>query len=201
MEITDTYLTIAEPSEGLFKDKGSKFISYAFAVKAEDDVKENIEILKKIHPSARHFCYAYRINPLDEYWRANDDGEPSSSAGKPILGQIRSNNLQEVLIVVVRYFGGTLLGVPGLINAYKSAAQEAISNAKIIESIITKPIHLQVNYAKMGDVMKFAKDLGFEYDSPKMTEDFSLTIHIPFSKWEGINNHCQENEWLQQEED
>lgn len=199
MNNPDTYRCIESPTESLFKDKGSKFHGYAFRVRDEDEVKSCLEQLKKLHPSARHVCYAFRINPLNEYYRANDDGEPSSSAGKPILGQIRSFELQETLVAVVRYFGGTLLGVPGLINAYKTAAQEALSAATIIESTITKPIDLVVNYDKMGEVMKYAKDSGFEYDNPKMTEKFELRMHIPHSQWEEVKEICLENNWLQEE--
>lgn len=200
MSINDTYLTISGESESLFKDRGSKFHGYASHVKNEEDVKAHLEALKKVHPSARHFCYAYKINPLDEYWRANDDGEPSSSAGKPILGQINSKNLTEVLVVVIRYFGGTKLGVPGLINAYKTAAADALDASIVIEEQVKSSLHLKVDYAKMGDVMKYIKSLGYEYDIPEMGEQFEVIIHIPFSEYDSIKNACIENSWIYENE-
>lgn len=201
MSIKDTYLTINSKSESLFKDRGSKFHGYAYHVKNEDDVKAQLEALKKVHPSARHFCYAYKINPLDEYWRANDDGEPSSSAGKPILGQINSKNLTEVLVVVVRYFGGTKLGVPGLINAYKTAAAEALGAATIVEEQVKSPLNIKVNYALMGDVMNFIKSVGYEYEIPDMVEQFEVIIHIPFSEYDSVKNICIENSWITEKDE
>ena len=174
----DQYKTIGSSTEGAFRDRGSKFIGYAFPVSNELEVKEHLQNLKKIHPSARHFCYAYRINPLNEYWRANDDGEPSSSAGKPILGQIRSMELQNVLVVVVRYFGGTLLGVPGLIHAYRQAAVEALQHAVLVEKTVTIEITASVSYEKMGDLMKWVKESLYEYRIPEMGETFSIDVSI-----------------------
>lgn len=193
----DTYQTIESPSEAIFKDRGSKFFGYAFPVSNEEEIKENLQQLKKLHPSSRHVCYAFRINPMNEYWRANDDGEPSSSAGKPILGQLKSMELQNTLVAVVRYFGGTLLGVPGLINAYKTAAFEALHLATIIEKTVTEMIELRVGYEKMGDVMKFAKDSGFEYDSPIMQDDFRLRIHIPAGQIEEMRSKFFEESWIE----
>ena len=128
----DTFKTISIPAEGLFKDKGSKFISYAYPVSSEDQIREIVLNLKKEHHSARHHCYAWRLGPDKLIFRANDDGEPSSTAGKPILGQIQSHELTNILIVVVRYFGGTLLGVSGLINAYKRLINKNKLNALTI---------------------------------------------------------------------
>jgi uncharacterized YigZ family protein len=133
---SNSYFTIKEASQGVFKDRGSKFLACAFTVIAENEIKEHLSALRKEHPSARHHCYAWRLGAGKEAWRANDDGEPSGTAGKPILGQIQSYDLTNVLIVVVRYFGGTLLGASGLINAYKSAAADAIKNAVIEEKFI-----------------------------------------------------------------
>lgn len=126
--IQDRYKSISAPATGLFKDKGSRFIAHSFPVENETEIKEIIESLKKEYHDARHHCYAYRLGRLGDKFRANDDGEPSSSAGRPILGQIISNELSDILIVVVRYFGGIKLGIPGLIRAYKTASAEAISN-------------------------------------------------------------------------
>lgn len=154
----DLYKTIESPSEGLFKDKGSKFIAYAYAVYTEDEIKEHISRIRKEHFSARHHCYAWRLGADKERFRANDDGEPSSSAGKPILGQIQSFDLTNVLIVVVRYFGGTLLGVNGLINAYRAAAKDAIEKANIIEKTVEDILMINFGYESMNDVMKIFKD-------------------------------------------
>ena len=129
----DTYLTIQKPSEGVFKDRGSKFLAFAFPVRTEQEIKEILHLIKKEHHGANHHCYAWRLGADKLAYRANDDGEPNNSAGKPILGQIQSNDLTDIFIVVARYFGGTLLGVSGLINAYREAASDAIKNAEIIE--------------------------------------------------------------------
>lgn len=194
--IQDQYTTIANPTEGTFRDRGSKFIGYAFPVTNEKEIKEHLQHLKKIHPSAGHVCYAFRINPLNEYWRANDDGEPSSSAGKPILGQIRSMELQNVLVAVVRYFGGTLLGVPGLINAYRQAAIEALKIAELVEKTVTFQITASVSYDKMGDLMKWVKDVQFEYVIPEMGERFSIDILVPANKEEAVRLLLSENQWI-----
>ena len=194
--ILDQYTTIAHPTEGTFRDRGSKFIGYAFPVSNEKEIKEHLQHLKKIHPSAGHVCYAFRINPLNEYWRANDDGEPSSSAGKPILGQIRSMELQNVLVAVVRYFGGTLLGVPGLINAYRQAAIEALKIADLIEKTVTFQITASVSYDQMGDLMKWVKDAQFEYVIPEMGERFSISIMVPANKVEAVRLLLSENQWI-----
>lgn len=129
---TDSYLSIAAPSEGLYKEKGSKFMAFAYPVEEEEQAKEIIADLKKEYFDARHHCYAYRIGHTGDQWRMNDDGEPSSTAGRPIFGQLLSNELSDILVVVVRYFGGIKLGVPGLIRAYKSATADAIANAEIV---------------------------------------------------------------------
>jgi uncharacterized YigZ family protein len=154
----DTYKTISKPSEGLFKDKGSKFISYAYPVSSEDQIREIVLTLKKEHHSARHHCYAWRLGHEKLLFRAVDDGEPSSTAGKPILGQIQSHDLTNILIVVVRYFGGTLLGVSGLINAYKNAALDAINQAEIVEKIVEQNLLIEFGYGVMNEVMKVFKD-------------------------------------------
>ena len=154
----DTYKTISNPSEGLFKDKGSKFMAFAYPVSSEDKIKGIIQILKKEHYSARHHCYAWRLGHEKLLFRANDDGEPSSTAGKPILGQIQSFDLTNILVVVVRYFGGTLLGVSGLINAYKNAAHDAILQAEIVEKLVKKQLCIEFEYGVMNEVMKIFKD-------------------------------------------
>ncbi len=156
--MSDSFLTIKDTSEGLFKDKGSKFIAYAYPVTDEDQIKEHLHQLKKEHYSARHHCYAWRLGSEKKHFRANDDGEPSSSAGKPILGQIQKYNLTNILIVVVRYFGGTLLGVGGLINAYRTSAVEALENAIIIEELVKAFFWVEYEYPLMNEVMKIFKN-------------------------------------------
>lgn len=159
MEEKDTYNTIERsPEPVLFKDKNSKFIGYAFPVLSEDEVKEILENLKKEHRTARHWCYAYQLGTENISYRANDDGEPNNSAGLPIYGQIQSFELTNILIVVVRYFGGVKLGVGGLINAYRTGAQLALESAEIIEKTINKTFQLQFEYKNMSKVMRILKE-------------------------------------------
>jgi len=187
----DTYKTISNPSEGLFKDKGSKFIAYAYPVTSEDQVKEIVQTIKKEHYSARHHCYAWRLGHEKLLFRANDDGEPSSTAGKPILGQIQSFDLTNVLIVVVRYFGGTLLGVSGLINAYRNAALDAINQAEIVEKLVEKHLLIEFDYGVMNDVMKLFKDEKLPQIDPQFDLRCRISTHIRLSELsrieEGLN--------------
>jgi uncharacterized YigZ family protein len=154
----DTYNTIAAPAEGVCKDKGSKFLAYAFPVGNEREVKERVAFVKKEHHSARHYCYAYRIGKEGALFRANDDGEPSGTAGKPILGQLLSASLTDVLVVVVRYFGGTLLGTSGLIAAYKNATAAAIASAQVVQRTWNTVLTAKFPYAGMNGIMKIVKD-------------------------------------------
>lgn len=154
------YKTISAPSQAEFKDRGSRFLAYAFPLDAADDFKKRLKALKEEHPKAAHHCFAYRIGTDGNNFRAGDDGEPSGSAGKPILGQLDSKGLCNVAVVVVRYFGGTLLGVPGLINAYKTAASLALQLAPIVEKPILAEYELQFDYTLMNDVMLFVKRYG-----------------------------------------
>ena len=149
----NTYKEVKSLSKGIYKEKGSKFIAYSYPVYTENDVKERLQEVKKIEHSARHHCYAYLINPDKSVQRSNDDGEPSSTAGKPILRQIQSNNLTNILIVVVRYFGGVKLGVPGLIRSYKTAASDAISQGIFITKTIKEQYKVYFKYPMMNDVM------------------------------------------------
>ncbi len=158
-----SFKTILAEAEGLYKEKGSKFLAFAFPVATEDEVKAKLQHLRKQFFDARHHCYAYRLGKEGEKFRANDDGEPNHSAGDPILGQIRSKELTNTLVVVVRYFGGVRLGVGGLIAAYRAAAEDALSQAKIIEREVTQRIVLNFQYNALADVMK-------------MVNDFSMTI-------------------------
>jgi uncharacterized YigZ family protein len=181
----DTYLTIAKPSEGLYKEKGSKFIAYAHKVYSDEEVKDILNKIKKDHPQARHVCYAYRLGIDGENYRYNDDGEPSGTAGKPIYGQLLSFNVTNVLIAVVRYFGGTKLGVGGLITAYKEAAKNALESAEIIEETAKRKLTFTFHYGKMSDVMNFLKRNDLEF-----TQDFSeipkITVHIRLSDYKRI---------------
>lgn len=147
------YKTPESGTTAEFKDRGSKFLAYAYPVINTDDVKEKLQLLKKEHPKAVHHCYAYRIGTDGLQFRANDDGEPSGSAGKPILGQIDSIGITNILVVVVRYFGGTLLGVPGLINAYKTATHDALQQSVLTEKWIEQKVTIQFDYPVMGEVM------------------------------------------------
>lgn len=158
MLFEDTYRTITKTSEGLFKDRGSKFIAKAFPVKTEDDVKECLANLRKEYYDARHHCYAYQLGFDKSAFRINDDGEPSGTAGRPIFGQLQSFDLTNTLVVVIRYFGGTKLGVSGLINAYKTAAKEALETTNIITKTVNEMYEVHFQYPDMNDVMKILKD-------------------------------------------
>jgi uncharacterized YigZ family protein len=177
-EIKDSYKTIKTPSEGFFKDRGSKFFGYAYPITSEQELKLKIEELKKEHHTARHHCYAYRLKQDYSVYRANDDGEPTNAAGKPILGQIDAKELTNVGVVVVRYFGGTKLGVGGMMNAYKTAALEALNNAEIIECTIDEEFEISFGYPEMNTVMRFIKDLGVEIIRQKMEMDCKIIFAI-----------------------
>lgn len=157
---TDTYKSIASESRGLFRDRGSRFISIARPVSSREEIKENLEALRKEYHDARHHCFAWVLTPDRQTWRVNDDGEPSGTAGRPILGQINSRELTNILVVVIRYFGGTLLGISGLINAYRSAAGDALNNARIIEKYREESWFITFPYTAMNDVMKVLRDEG-----------------------------------------
>lgn len=179
----DSYLTIETPSEGIYKEKGSRFLAFAFPVNNTDQIKSIIEAIRKEHHEARHHCYAYMLGQDRLTWRVNDDGEPSGTGGKPILGQINSSGLTNILIVVTRYFGGTLLGVSGLINAYRTAAADAIKNSRIIELHLKEYYNIEFPYLAMNDVMKILKDENIgQSDQAFDTEcrikvNFRLSIH------------------------
>jgi uncharacterized YigZ family protein len=177
MLFDDTYRTISQPAEGIFRDRGSKFLGFAFPAKSTEEIAAHLEQLRREHHGARHHCYAWRLGADRAAWRVNDDGEPSGTAGKPIYGQIQSSDLTNVVIIVVRYFGGTLLGVGGLINAYRAAAQEAIANAQIIEKHITEIYRVEFPYDAMNAVMKILKDK----DLPQTNQDFQLDCKLDFS--------------------
>jgi uncharacterized YigZ family protein len=189
----DTYYTIKEKSEGYFKDKGSKFFSYAYPVSNEEQVKEILNEIKKSHHSARHHCYAWRLGTEEIQFRANDDGEPSSTAGKQILGQLLSHEITNALIVVVRYFGGTLLGVSGLINAYRNAAADAISNADVEQRIIEKELFLDFSYNELSEVMNIVKQENLTVLKTRFEEDCSLSCLVRKSEFEKVTALFQKN--------
>ncbi|MBC5993209.1 IMPACT family protein [Pontibacter cellulosilyticus] len=170
----DTYRTISEPTEGLYKEKGSKFIALAYPVYTEDEVKDILAEVKKKYYDARHHCYAYTLGADKSRYRANDDGEPNHSAGDPILGQIRSADLSNVLVIVVRYFGGTKLGVSGLITAYKAATAAALEQATVVEQHETVLLQAHYAYPQMNDVMSLVK----EYDLPVRDQQFELDCKL-----------------------
>lgn len=172
----DTFLTIAVPAEGIYKEKGSKFLAFAYPVTSEYEIKIHLEELRKKYYDARHYCYAYILGKDKDVFRANDDGEPSSTAGKPILGQLYAANVSNVLIVVVRYFGGKKLGVSGLITAYKTAAADVLNNAKIVPHILKQDIIVQCSFAEVDKVMRLAKN----YDLQILSQDYTVT-HVIIS--------------------
>lgn len=158
MLFSDSYFTVKNPAQGIYRDKGSKFLAFLYPVSSEQEIKEALQFLRKEHPSARHHCYAWRLGVDGQAHRANDDGEPSGTAGKPILGQIQSKQLTNVLVVIVRYFGGTLLGVNGLIQAYKLAAADAIINSDIVEKFVLFEYILNYDAVDTGAVMQLLNE-------------------------------------------
>ena len=177
--INDTYFTIEKDAQGgVFKDKGSKFYGYIFYVTSEQEVKERIDLLKEEHYKARHWCYAYMLGTFTKKYRANDDGEPSNSAGQPILGQIKSFDLTNVLIVVVRYFGGTKLGVGGLISAYKEGAKLAIEASKIVKKTIDVHLKLTFTYEHLNKIMRVIKDNKLDIVSQSMEMECELIVSM-----------------------
>ncbi|MAW21733.1 MAG: YigZ family protein [Flavobacteriales bacterium] len=190
----NNYKEIKNPTIGFYKEKGSKFISYLFPVYSEEDVKEKLVKIKKLEHAARHHCYAYIINSDKSEQRANDDGEPSSTAGKPILGQIQSNNLTNTLIIVARYFGGTKLGVPGLIRSYKKAASDAISSGIILKKTIKEEYKVDFKFPQINNVMRLIKENELEVVSTNFKTDCTLIFTVPKNKADNIvckfkNNH------------
>jgi len=182
----DVYQTIEKESQGYFKDKGSKFYAFAFPIKSENEVKEILARLRKEHHSARHHCYAWRLGTEEITFRANDDGEPSSTAGKPILGQLQSFNVTNILIVVIRYFGGTLLGVSGLISAYRNAATDALKNAEIKPKIIERKVNLDFTYNELADVMNIIKQENLTVIHTRFEEKCNLIFSVRKSEYEKV---------------
>jgi len=182
----DTYQTISSKSEGLYKEKGSKFIALAFPVSSEEEAKDILASLRKEYHDARHHCYSYVIGFKGEHWRANDDGEPSGTAGRPIYGQIQSFNLTNVLIVVIRYFGGTKLGVSGLINAYKTSAADALQQSKIVVKTINDIYRISFGYLAMNDIMKLVKEENLNIMEQNFDTSCFVTVGVRQSKTQTV---------------
>ncbi len=196
MAIVTTYNTLESLSEGLFKEKGSKFIAYAVACYSEEEAKNILEGWRKKHPQSRHLCYAYRLGAEGNVFRMNDDGEPTNSAGAPILGQLQSYQLTNALIGVVRYFGGVKLGVGGLVSAYRSAAKEAIENGSIITQEIVEWLELSFRYEQMPQIMNFIKKQALVITAQQFEEDCSLSLRVPLALVDFITNELTRFEGL-----
>ena len=188
MLFEDTYKMIKAPSEGLYKEKGSKFIALAMPIYTEEEVKEKLDGLRKQYHDARHHCYAYVLGPDKSAFRLNDDGEPSGTAGRPIHGQIQSHDLTNILVVVIRYFGGVKLGVSGLINAYKTAAADAIEKAAVKSLTVNDVYRISYEYPLMNEVMRVIKDEGLDI----LDQDFQLSCSITFQVRKNDSNKVYE---------
>ena len=188
MIFDDSYLEVVGSSIGLFKDKGSKFIAYAYSVKSEEDIKQRLAEVKKQEYAARHYCYAYILNPDKSAQRDSDDGEPSNTAGKPILGQLLSRELTNTLVVVVRYFGGVKLGVSGLITAYRAAASEALEDITIEKRFVKDVFTVYFKYPEMNNVMRMVKDNALEIINQDFELECALTFCVKKSQSEKIQS-------------
>lgn len=182
MLFDDTYLTIKAPAEGIFRDRGSKFMAFAYPIASDAEIKDLVARLKAEHPKANHHCWAMRLGTDRSVFRINDDGEPSGTAGRPILNVLLSRDVTNILVVVVRYFGGTLLGVPGLISAYKQAAVDALNNAAIIENSVQDVYTLQFAHEQMNDMMRLVKENNLNVLSQQFDTFCSLQISIRKTK-------------------
>ena len=197
----DTYLTISSPSEALYKDKGSKFYAFAYPVQTIEQIKEILAEKRKEYYDARHVCYAYMLGYERNVFRANDDGEPSGTAGRPILGQINSSNLTDILIIVVRYFGGTLLGTSGLIQAYKTSAAEAIAAATIEERIVEKTFVSKFGYQDLNAVMRIMKDFDLAIVNQIQEMDCTLYFRIRLGDIERVKDRFDKLDFVSFEEE
>jgi uncharacterized YigZ family protein len=187
-ESKDSYLSIEAESRAVFRDKASKFLAVALPVTSEEEIKVQLEALRKVYYDANHHCYAYRLGLENHANRANDDGEPAGSAGKPIYGQILSKELSDVLVVVIRYFGGTKLGIPGLINAYKTSAREALDQAVTIEKIVMTPLRVAFDYPMMNEIMRILKEDGIKITNQTSMERCEIDFQIRRSLTGKIEN-------------
>ena len=185
---SDIYKTIASTSQGIYKEKGSRFVSFAVPISSQEEIKPIIDKIRKEHHEARHHCYAYIIGYERIIWRVNDDGEPSGTAGRPILGQINSFGLTNIIIVVSRYFGGTLLGVSGLINAYRSAAESALRNAELTEKTVNEYYKITYPYISMNDVMKILKEENIGQSEQSFDIECNILLNFRVSVKEKVLN-------------
>jgi uncharacterized YigZ family protein len=176
--MSDTYKTIITPTEGIYKEKGSKFLSFAIPVSSADEVKEIVKNYRKEYYDSRHVCYAYMLGADRKEFRANDDGEPSGTAGRPILGQINSRELTNILVIVVRYFGGILLGTGGLVVAYKEATTDALDQAEVIEKTVDESISIIFDYVLMNEVMRIIKDTNAQISSQNFEDQCAMQLSI-----------------------
>ncbi len=176
--MSDTYKTIIAPTQGIYKEKGSKFLSFAIPVSSADEVKEIVKNYRKEYYDSRHVCYAYMLGADRKEFRANDDGEPSGTAGRPILGQINSRELTNILVIVVRYFGGILLGTGGLVVAYKEATTDALDQAEVIEKTIDETISILFDYVLMNEVMRIIKDTNAQISSQNFEDQCAMQLSI-----------------------
>lgn len=192
---SDTYLSLSTTSEGLYKEKGSKFLAFAYPVETEEQIKEILDGLKKKYYDARHHCYAFVLKSeegKEEAFRANDAGEPPHSAGDPILGQIRSHNLLDALVVVVRYFGGTKLGVSGLINAYRTAAADAIDKSQIVEKVVKRYLKIEYAYAATSEVMQLIQQYTLDIEEQDFGENCYYQLGIRQGLWKEVKNKLEQ---------
>lgn len=187
----DAYMTISSPCEGLYKEKGSKFLAFAFPVSTKEQVKPIVDDLRKKHHDARHVCFAYIINPQSPETRANDDGEPSGTAGRPMLGALQSKGVVNVLMVVVRYFGGTKLGTSGLINAYKTASLDALENGEIIERNLEATLSIRFSYFVMNDVMKVMKEENPTVLSQTFDNECAMQLQVRLNDLEKLKSRLE----------
>ncbi len=194
MAAEDSFSTISAPAEALFKDRGSRFLGYAYPVKSDVEARNLWLQLKELHPKAVHWCYAYRLGTDRNRYRASDDGEPSGSAGKPILNVLYSRGLTNVLVVVVRYFGGTLLGVPGLINAYKTATELALDETTVIQGYVTATYRVSFPYEAMNSVMKVVKEMNLEIQNPVYEMECRLDVEVRKAQAEEFLEKCSRGE-------
>lgn len=193
----DSYLTLAEPAEALYKEKGSKFLAYAYPVRDEEQIRECLDALRKRYYDATHHCYAWRLGVDGQNYRVNDDGEPSSTAGRPILGQLLSYGVTDVLVVVVRYFGGTKLGVSGLITAYKESAAAVLSEAQIVERTVDVRFEVEFGYLVMNDVMRVVKEMRPEVLEQRFDNLCTMRLSIRAGRADALRERLQKIEGIQ----
>lgn len=193
----DSYLTLAEPAEALYKEKGSKFLAYAYPVSSEEQIRECLDALRKRYYDATHHCYAWRLGADGQNYRVNDDGEPSSTAGRPILGQLLSYGVTDVLVVVVRYFGGTKLGVSGLIAAYKESAAAVLSAAQIVERTVDVRFEVEFGYLVMNDVMRVVKEMRPEVLEQRFDNLCTMRLSIRAGRADALRERLQKIEGIQ----